>query len=296
MLEFRGSPDYFLIREVNERLCRYQGSATHVNSGGLPPCKPLPPLLEHDDYEVRFWTKAEYDAYQESKAGVTDGNATHSKRRGRPAKGDENTPTHPYLEDENGTPVPTSVVRMLSQKARSCWHLFADEGCAPEQWGQGNTLMREWYIAEILSDSNFKFLRYCEGGMWKLAEWTMLNYPSWANNHVSNKDDDGSDSALEPKPTKKTKSKRKKGKDRKMTTSTVKIDLDGDNLYKMSDLETSEGSPTGGTSGAVSFNCNLIVARAKCRYSLKRIKTAQLQSQTLCGKPYALGIVSFLTG
>ena len=155
--------------------------------------RPWPELSTREENpDVIFWLR---DVYQRMLAaqpkGETDGNATTvvtKNKAGRPHKSTDpeslgiqgDTHKHLYLEREDGTPISTSELRALSQKAHSLWQSLHIMGFAPITWGKITSLGWEYYARSMLNEPGLEFLRLCDDGQWKLREWTQLNYSPWA--------------------------------------------------------------------------------------------------------------------
>jgi len=98
----------------------------------------------------------------------------------------------------DGDEVSTELVRELSQVVRSLLFALDEDGIAPKSWAKSGHYVRQFVYSEILHDSTFEFTRYCSGN-WKLHKWMILNYGSFYDNHLKDKES-------------KSESKRGKGK------------------------------------------------------------------------------------
>lgn len=152
---------------------------------------PWPQLSTQEDKPgALYWFKEIFlRTSKDQSKGETDGNAftiAQKNKVGRPRKStdDDGVPIekhkHRYLEREDGTPISTLELRLLSQKARENWETLIDHGYAPKTWGQISSIAWEFYARSMLNEPGLEFLRLCDDGQWKLREWTQLNYSGWA--------------------------------------------------------------------------------------------------------------------
>ncbi|KAI9435356.1 hypothetical protein H4582DRAFT_2171276 [Lactarius indigo] len=180
-------------------------SGGHINGvlsslrTGTVPAKPA--LRKRTDYPtVVQWTKKDFRCMSakkgNAKRGETDGNATSARqkgKRGRPRKdkdpnkdpNDDIHVAHPYLENEDGTPVDADVIADMSRKARMLWATLDEDGMAPPTWGGITMKAWEWYSRMMLADKAHDFLLLCDDGEWKLWEWSTRSYPSWHRNRFA---------------------------------------------------------------------------------------------------------------
>jgi hypothetical protein len=90
-----------------------------------------------------------------------------------------------YLEDENGVACTTEAIEALGQYGRRCWQTLHAAGRAPDTWARKiDQVNSEWFQACMYE--KFPFLRLCSGD-WKLHQWCIQHYPSWADTHVKKK-------------------------------------------------------------------------------------------------------------
>ena len=168
-------------------------SSSYTGRRSLPFARigPWPQLLTQDKKPgVIHWIKEIFlHTLKDQSKGETDGNAitvTQKNKAGRPRKstGDDGVPVdqhkHRYLEREDGTPISTVDLRLLSQKARENWETLFGHGYAPKTWGQISSVTWEFYAQSMLNKPGLEFLHLCDDGQWKLREWTQLNYSGWA--------------------------------------------------------------------------------------------------------------------
>lgn len=153
----------------------------------IPMTKDMPPPLNQRDYpNIRFWTSNAFDAYCKSLTGETDGLSTQQKRRGQCRKVEDTSDCYPYLENSDGTSVSWEVMIKIGQKARRVWHTLHNIGHAPSSWEKASKTAYNYFVSEMLNDTEFEFFRYCEGN-WKVTRWATKAYPSWAFNYIKSK-------------------------------------------------------------------------------------------------------------
>lgn len=75
----------------------------------------LLPLIKEDHLSICFWTWKEFDEFITWNDGETDGLALKKTWRGQPSNNNEEK--HPYLENEDGTPVDHHWLDMFGNKA-----------------------------------------------------------------------------------------------------------------------------------------------------------------------------------
>jgi hypothetical protein len=73
---------------------------------------------------------------------------------------------------------------------------------APTSWKNAESDAFDYFVSEL--EHEIPELRFCEGH-WKLDHWATLNYPSFFQNHVKDKDKDGNSKRPSAKPAKKAK-------------------------------------------------------------------------------------------
>jgi hypothetical protein len=131
-------------------------------------------LLKEDHPSICFWTRKEFDEYITRNDGETDGLALKKTRRGRPSNDDDEK--HPYLENEDGTPVDHYQLNLFGNKARRLFESMRAANVAPTSWAKMTSQVYEYFRIEMLSE--FKEFRYCDGN-WKLDLWATRTYGSW---------------------------------------------------------------------------------------------------------------------
>jgi hypothetical protein len=137
--------------------------------------KVLPlPLIKEDHPSICFWTRKEFDEFNARNDGETDGLASKKTRRGRPSNDDEEK--HPYLENEDGTPVDHYRLNMFANKARRLFESMRSANVAPTSWAKMTNEVYEYFRIEMLSE--FNEFRFCDGN-WKLDLWATRAYGSW---------------------------------------------------------------------------------------------------------------------
>src|SRR5688572_17344372 len=113
-------------------------SATGADAAPVKSRYEIPAPLDSAEYKkVNFWKKRLYTSKQGKSKGITDGNATSLKKRGRPGRQSDNeelnesadpNATHTYPETEEGIPVSWATLARMSQKARSIFQTLASWG------------------------------------------------------------------------------------------------------------------------------------------------------------------------
>ena len=169
-------------------LCTSSGRRNY--SLANPP--PNPTLPEQNDHtSIHFWFKSLYktESIKRKKKGETDGQATSvriKKKAGRPRKSSTEEPedhsAHFYLEYDDGTPVSSEDISDLSQLARATWEDLHDVKLAPTTFCKMSRIAWDYFWRSMVSVPQFSFLLLCEGGQWKLRQWSIKSYPSWAAN------------------------------------------------------------------------------------------------------------------
>lgn len=164
-----------------------ESSSSSGQSNSNLACKDLPPPLYHNDYpDIRFWTSKSYDEYCRSLVGETNGLSTKLKKRGCPAKSDEDDKElrYPYLETESGAPINRETLIKVGQKARRLWQALKSAGLASQSWIQKSSeIVYSYFMGKMLNEPGFQFFRYNEGN-WKLNRWATKVYASWKRNHL----------------------------------------------------------------------------------------------------------------
>ncbi|SJL09585.1 uncharacterized protein ARMOST_12965 [Armillaria ostoyae] len=179
---------YELLQETIDKLIEKIPPPPPLQPNGLPQLPPkVPPLHEKDYPLIRFWRLKTYQAFLDEQKGETNGLATSKPKRGRPRKisdadDDDDTPSrHPYLEDEDGSPVSQEELWNISRFSKKCLKTLLKAELAPEKWGAIDDLAEDYF--EIRMTNEFKVFQTCEGG-WKLKTYITKMYPSWArHNH-----------------------------------------------------------------------------------------------------------------
>jgi hypothetical protein len=117
---------------------------------------------------IRFWDEIDFLEWAES-----------------PAFQVENRGKLPYLEQENGDPIPEETVRAMRKVLRGAWSELVQRKLAPLTWGKLATTGRD--LVHGLMEAAFPFLRFANNG-WKVERMATKTYSSWHGRHV---DDNG---------------------------------------------------------------------------------------------------------
>lgn len=81
-----------------------------------------------------------------------------------------------FLEDKDGNPISESDKKAILAMAASFWQYLLDNDRAPKNFRQTNIEIKlQW---QILMESNFECLRYCDNH-WKVDQLWINYYPSW---------------------------------------------------------------------------------------------------------------------
>ncbi len=147
----------------------------------LPPVpKPFP---KDDCTEVSLWTPRHYRDLlnsQNEQVGGTDGNSSASSGEQGRRHHKKLKPTHPYLQNKDGTPV--NDLSVMSTEVRMAWQSLHKRKMAPKTFGKISTEAWEFIARSVLPNPKLEFLLYCDDGQWKLKEWCKQNYSSWTRN------------------------------------------------------------------------------------------------------------------
>lgn len=201
--------------------------------GTLATChtfKVLPlPLIKEDHPSICFWTRKEFDEFNARNDGETDGLASKKTRRGRPSNDDEEK--HPYLENEDGTPVDHYRLNMFGNKARRLFESMRSANVAPTSWAKMTSQVYEYFRTEMLSE--FNEFRFCEGN-WKLDLWATRTYGSWMQRIRKSDENEGSS-----RPSKK----RRKIESPSPSVNMASI-LGDSTLFKIDDGDAAENTDT----------------------------------------------------
>jgi hypothetical protein len=200
-----------------------------------------PPLDPAMYPKVKYWTKKAYKKAVKDTIGDTNALATAKRKRGRPKQNDNideedhDDAKHPYIEDASGSPVSHDRLWQLGYKARQCWFTLRKRNMAPTSWKNAESDAFDYFISEV--EHEIPELRFCEGH-WKLDRWATLNYPSFFQNHVKDKDVDGNKTSAKPA------KKAKKDPEHKIRTSPgpnqIPVDKTLDGLIRM-DIDDNAG-------------------------------------------------------
>jgi hypothetical protein len=193
----------------------------------------LPPLLKENHPSICYWTRKEFDEFITRNDGETDGLALKKTRRGRPSNDDEEK--HPYLENEDGTPVDHYRLNMFGNKARRLFESMRAADVAPMSWAKMSSQVYEYFQIEMLSE--FNEFRFCDGN-WKLDLWATRTYGLWMQRIRKSDENEGSS-----RPSKK----RRKILNLESPSPSIKASiLDDTTLFKIDDGEntdTAQNSP-----------------------------------------------------
>ncbi|KII83654.1 hypothetical protein PLICRDRAFT_180256 [Plicaturopsis crispa FD-325 SS-3] len=157
---------------------------TAPDSSGLAaaiPSPAIPPLLQSDYPNVKFWRKSTYTSHMKASAGTTDLHRGPPQRGHARMAGGINVKML-YVEDKNGTPVDGYVAQHIREYARSIWNNLAKVGRAPRVWkrdGNAETLREYWREMGL----RFPLLRLCESD-WKADQIAIDYYPSWTQGQL----------------------------------------------------------------------------------------------------------------
>ncbi|PBK84278.1 hypothetical protein ARMGADRAFT_1088517 [Armillaria gallica] len=179
---------YDLLQETIDKLIEKIPLLPPLQPNGLPRLPPrVPPLLEKDYPLICFWKLKMYQAFLDEQKGETNGLATSRPKCGRPhnisdADNDDDTLSrHPYLEDEDGSPVLQEELWNISRFSKKCLKTLLKAELVPEKWGAIDDLAEDYF--EICMTNEFKVFQTCDG-RWKLKTYITKMYPSWAqHNH-----------------------------------------------------------------------------------------------------------------
>jgi hypothetical protein len=164
----------------------------HVFSLANPPPNPKHKLqVDHPD--IQFWHEGDYrlcvNKAKKAKRGETNGEARSAERKGkhgRPPKSStqdaEDHSKHFYLENDDGTPVSRELIADLSEKARMVWEELYVTKLTPQTFCKMSKITWDFYWCSIVTIPDLDFLLLCEGGEWKLRQWSIDSYSSWALN------------------------------------------------------------------------------------------------------------------
>lgn len=121
---------------------------------------------------VKFWDKSDYLKWQDSSEAQV-------ANRGK----------LPYLEDDNGAPIPDAMVDAIRKTMRGAWSELLERKLAPMTWGKltasGIQLMNS------IMENAHPIFRLANNG-WKLDYLAMSSYSSWRRNHLENGDGENS--------------------------------------------------------------------------------------------------------
>jgi len=162
------------------------GPSSHLNSPIQPNSQlpDLPPAVESDHPNVRFWRRSQWKAHNDKHKGVTDPTSNVNAVRGKTAVSQGENVATLYVEDENGQPVDGHRLTSIRQLARKIWNKFADIGQAPPSWGKANMNFTNEYRREMCRQ--FPEFRLCENN-WKAELLATENYSSWYSNRFGSK-------------------------------------------------------------------------------------------------------------
>jgi hypothetical protein len=118
---------------------------------------------------VRFWNKPDYLKWLDT-AGADSGD------RGK----------LPFLEDENGDPVPEAMIDSIRKSLRTAWSELADRKLAPSTWGKLSASGAQ--LVNGIMERAHPLFRLANNS-WKLDYLATMSYSSWRRTHL---DDFGS--------------------------------------------------------------------------------------------------------
>ncbi|KAH9018307.1 hypothetical protein EDB84DRAFT_1442501 [Lactarius hengduanensis] len=135
---------------------------------------PMPTPWKRDEHPD---TKALVLAHKGESSGDSPDVAKAKPKVGRPSKKDQEDADHKYLylQGHDGVKISTEKVSKMSVKAQ------VGLGLSPQQ-EDGPPSVRQDGVAHLGPTPEFDFLLLCDDATWKLREWTIQNYSSWAGN------------------------------------------------------------------------------------------------------------------
>ncbi|KAH9047776.1 hypothetical protein EDB84DRAFT_1575085 [Lactarius hengduanensis] len=164
------------------------GQITFLTDLGLMPT----PWKRDEHPEVTLWMKREWARVAKALALAHKGESSRDSpdvakakpKVGRPSKKDQEDADHKYLylQGRDGVKISAEKVSKMSIKAKSVWDFLHSKKMAPPQFGKMEWPAWDLYARAMLTDPEFDFLLLCDDATWKLREWTIQNYSSWAGN------------------------------------------------------------------------------------------------------------------
>ncbi|THV07000.1 hypothetical protein K435DRAFT_418089 [Dendrothele bispora CBS 962.96] len=136
--------------------------------------------------------------------GTTSISSSSSKRRGRPS-GTDDSNRHPYLQMEDGSPVPKSILSYANTSIRELLDTINRAGYAPTEWRYASEMARTYVYSRILNDSRLKFFQLA-GDTWKVKIFVRRVFSQWKGRKGLDVKFEGSDEETVP-PKKKQKTK-----------------------------------------------------------------------------------------
>ncbi|KAG1894231.1 uncharacterized protein F5891DRAFT_985231 [Suillus fuscotomentosus] len=91
----------------------------------------------------------------------------------------------PYLEDENGDPVPENTVKAIRKPLQGGWSELLNQKIVPQSWGKVTDSARQ--LIHMLMEDAYQFFKFADDG-WKLDYLATTSYPSWRRNDLDSDD------------------------------------------------------------------------------------------------------------
>lgn len=181
-------PDPFQLYNSNAISPTYPGSSR-------PTCQQYP--------KIRFWSQDNFMSWLDTASSQTTD-------RGK----------IPYLEDENGDPVPENTVKSIRKLLRGGWSELLNRKIAPQSWGKATASARQ--LIHTLMEDAYPIFKFADDG-WKLDYLATTSYPSWRRNNLDSDDRKSRDSMKkeDDDDDDTTSSNEQTGKKRKWLTASV---------------------------------------------------------------------------
>ncbi|KAG1905033.1 uncharacterized protein F5891DRAFT_1183702 [Suillus fuscotomentosus] len=164
--------------------------------------------------KIHFWTQIDYIEWLDTSMGrLSD--------RGKLG----------YLEDENGGPIATTMVKGIRKALRAGWCELTNRKLAPKTWGVLSASGRK--LIHTLMEDAYPLLKFADGG-WKLeylastsySAWHrtyLTDYRNWKSRNHGNEDDDDDES--DNGNTGNSRSSNSNGKKRKKAKFSIKSEV-----------------------------------------------------------------------